>query len=217
MSHGDEAGLHLGSNWLSADTIAMRSNTLAQWQGLLTADADVLYYGCDLAANPSGQEFLRTFGQLTGADVGASTDATGAAILGGDWNLEFQYGDVETRSLGESTSLFEWNGLLTTNTYQQGVSSYTGTQDTTISAATPSTGNGASSTVTIGGASAKTGLISSRGSPEPTVWYSSVTPLISALFMRSRRPCVVVLMPARRDDERYGGKFRGYICGRGGS
>ncbi len=159
VSHGDEAGLHLGSNWLSADTIAMRSNTLAQWQGLLTADADVLFYGCDLAANPSGQEFLRTFGQLTGADVGASTDATGAAILGGDWNLEFQYGDVETRSLGESTSLFEWNGLLTTNTYQQGVSSYTGTQDTTISAATPGTGNGASSTVTIGGASAKTGLI----------------------------------------------------------
>ncbi len=159
LSHGDEAGLHLGSNWLSADTIAMRANTLAQWQPMLTADADVLFYGCDLAANATGQEFLRTFGQLTGADVGASTDATGAALLGGDWNLEFQSGSVETRSLGESMNLFEWNGLLTTNTYQQGVSSYTGTQDTTVNASTPGTVNGTSSSVSIGGASAKTGLI----------------------------------------------------------
>ena len=69
LSHGDEAGLHLGSNWLSADTISLRANSLSQWQSLLTADADILFYGCDLAANATGQQFLQTFGELTGADV----------------------------------------------------------------------------------------------------------------------------------------------------
>ena len=158
LSHGDEAGLHLGSNWLSADTISLRSNALSQWQGYLTPDADVLFYGCDLAANPSGQEFLRTFGQLTGADVAASTDATGAALLGGDWQLEFQFGTVETPSLGEQFRLFEWNGLLTTNTYQQGVS-YSGTQDTSIRSTAPGTNSGSTGTVTVGGVASSTGLI----------------------------------------------------------
>ena len=158
LSHGDETGLHLGSNWLSADTIAMRSHTLALWQPYLTADADVLFYGCDLAANATGQEFLRTFGQLTGADVAASTDATGASLLGGDWQLEFQSGSVETPSLGEQFQLFEWQGLLTTNTYQEGVS-YSGTQDTSINSTVPGSSNGATTTVSVGGAASSTGLI----------------------------------------------------------
>ena len=159
LSHGDEAGLHLGSNWLSVDTIGQRANTLAQWQPFLTADADVLFYGCDLAANATGQEFLRTFGELTGTDVAASTDATGAALLGGDWNLEYQFGAVETPSLGESLNLFEWNGLLTTNTYQHGVSSYSGTQDSSINSTVPGTSDGSTTTVSVGGALFNTGLI----------------------------------------------------------
>jgi hypothetical protein len=33
---------------------------------------------------------------LTGADVAASTDRTGSADLGGDWNLELNIGAIET-------------------------------------------------------------------------------------------------------------------------
>ena len=159
LSHGDEAGLRLGSNWLSGDTLAYRAGTLASWQPFLAADADVLFYGCDLAANEAGQQFLRSFGQLTGADIAASTDATGSSLLGGDWNLEFQFGSIEAPSLSEQFSLFDWNGLLATSTYQEGVSSYTGTQDTAVSAANPTTSYGTSTTVIVGGPTDRTGLI----------------------------------------------------------
>jgi len=159
LSHGDEAGLHLGSNWLSADTISLRGNSLAQWQSRLTVDADVLFYGCDLAANATGQAFLQTFGEMTGADVAASTNATGAADLGGDWNLEYQFGSVETRSLGEQVRLFDWEGVLTTNTYQQGVGGYFSGNDNFISAANPDTLSGSLTTVIVGGAGSNTGLL----------------------------------------------------------
>ena len=159
LSHGDEAGLHLGSNWLSTDTINQRASTLSEWQPFLTADADVLFYGCDLAANATGQAFLRMFGELTGTDVAASTNPTGAVARGGDWTLEFQSGSIETPSLGQQFPLFDWNGLLTSKTYQQGGASYTGTQDTAISATTPGTPAGATSTVSVGGAASSTGLL----------------------------------------------------------
>lgn len=159
LSHGDEAGLRLGSNWLSSDTLGFRANTLASWQPYLSSNADILFYGCDLAATESGQEFLRSFGQLTGTDIAASTNATGAALLGGDWNLEFQAGSIEAQSLGQQLNLFDWNGLLTSNSYQEGVSSYSGTQDTSISAANPGTSTGTSGLVIVGGAEQQTGLI----------------------------------------------------------
>lgn len=159
LSHGDEAGLRLGSNWLSGDTLAYRAGTLASWQPFLAADADVLFYGCDLAANEAGQQVLRSFGELTGADIAASTDATGSALLGGDWNLEFRFGSIEAPSLSEQFSLFDWNGLLATSTYQEGVSSYTGTQDTAVSSTNPTTSYGTSTTVIVGGATDRIGLI----------------------------------------------------------
>lgn len=159
LSHGDEAGLRLGSNWLSGDTLAYRAGTLASWQPYLAADADVLFYGCDLAANEAGQQFLRTFGELTGADIAASTDATGSALLGGDWNLEFQFGSIEAPSLSKQFSLFDWNGLLASSAYQEGVSSYTGTQDTSVSSTSPASSSGTSTTVIVGGANDRTGLL----------------------------------------------------------
>ena len=159
LSHGDEVGLHLGSNWLSRDTLTQRTQSLAQWQPLLTADADILFYGCDLAANAVGQGFLQAFGEMTGADVAASTNATGAADLGGDWKLEYQFGSIETSSLGEQVRLFDWEGLLTTNTYQQGVGGYTSTVDTSYNPAAPGTSYGTSTTLTVGGPNSSTGLI----------------------------------------------------------
>ena len=42
-----------------------------------------------------GQTLADTLAELTGADVAASTDPTGQASLGGDWELEHQVGTVE--------------------------------------------------------------------------------------------------------------------------
>ena len=49
--------------------------------------------------------------RLTGADVAASEDLTGAAAKGGDWELEFQEGAIESR-IAASDAIVQWRGLL---------------------------------------------------------------------------------------------------------
>ena len=43
-----------------------------------------------------GGSLLDRLGTLTGADVAASDDLTGSARLGGDWDLEYGNGRIET-------------------------------------------------------------------------------------------------------------------------
>ena len=57
-------------------------------------DADLLFYGCDLAGNESGEDLVEFVSAVTGADVAASNDLTGAQELGGDWELEVNVGDI---------------------------------------------------------------------------------------------------------------------------
>ena len=59
-------------------------------------DGDLLIYGCDLAATERGEQFVDSLARLTGADVAASDDPTGHADLGGDWELEYRSGDIES-------------------------------------------------------------------------------------------------------------------------
>jgi hypothetical protein len=56
----------------------------------------VLIYGCDVAEHPDGKALVAVLSRLTGADVSASDDATGAAELGANWTVEFQVGLVES-------------------------------------------------------------------------------------------------------------------------
>ena len=61
----------------------------------MTADGDVLVYGCDVAAGDVGQQFVAALAASTDADIAASTDITGAASPGGNWDLEAHVGDAE--------------------------------------------------------------------------------------------------------------------------
>lgn len=101
LSHGSEGMLNLGTTVL--DAAALASDTvkaeLADIGHALNAGGDLLLYGCDVAAGSGGQLFLNDLARLTGADVAASTDATGAAALEGDWVLESHTGDIQARTL----------------------------------------------------------------------------------------------------------------------
>ncbi|MCB1691980.1 MAG: DUF4347 domain-containing protein, partial [Pseudomonadales bacterium] len=99
VSHGDEGRALLGSSVLSNETLAGYSQLIEGWGDSLTDRADILFYGCDLAANQDGGVLLSALASLTGADVAASDDATGAAQLGGDWNLEVATGVIEAKTL----------------------------------------------------------------------------------------------------------------------
>ena len=76
----------------------------------MTDHADILIYGCDVAAGSKGQAFVTALAAATGADIAASTNSTGAISRGGDWVLESTTGAIETTAL----ALASFDGLLTT-------------------------------------------------------------------------------------------------------
>jgi large repetitive protein len=77
VSHGTDASVKLGSTWLTRDNLAGYVGEIARWGDSLTADADLLFYGCDLAGSSDGQDLIDSLAALTGADVAASDDETG--------------------------------------------------------------------------------------------------------------------------------------------
>jgi hypothetical protein len=112
VSHGQNAAVLLGNMQLNASSLLDQASALSQWGASLAADADLLLYGCDVAQTEAGQAFASGLALLTGADVAASIDATGQALLGGDWDLEYRTGDVAFAAAPEPAQQAEWQGLL---------------------------------------------------------------------------------------------------------
>ncbi len=109
ISHGDDGRLYLGDSTLDRSSMGGEHGELLRQIGAsLSADADILIYGCDFSTGEEGESALRLLSELTGADVAASNDKTGHEELGGDWVLESSSGGIEVRSL----ALSEWHGLL---------------------------------------------------------------------------------------------------------
>ncbi|MEM1192025.1 MAG: DUF4347 domain-containing protein, partial [Pseudomonadota bacterium] len=100
LSHGDQGVLRLGNTELTATSmVGEHADELAAIGAALSVDGDILIYGCDFSGGEDGLEAAMILGGLTGADIAASTDDTGAAALGGDWDLETNVGSVETESI----------------------------------------------------------------------------------------------------------------------
>ncbi|MEW9897177.1 Ig-like domain-containing protein [Chitinivorax sp. PXF-14] len=99
ISHGQSGDLMLGSNELTTTKLDSRQTDLQAIGQSLRAGGDILLYGCDIGAGSSGAAFVSELGRYTQADVAASTDATGAARLGGDWALERSSGHIDVDAL----------------------------------------------------------------------------------------------------------------------
>jgi hypothetical protein len=112
VSHGSQAGIQLGGTWLTGESLPEHARDIEAWRAALDADADLLIYGCDLAAGEEGRALVRSLGELTGADVAASEDATGHASLGGDWVLEYALGPIESTVAFDMPTQQAWLGLL---------------------------------------------------------------------------------------------------------
>lgn len=95
LSHGTPGSFTLGTDQLDNDTLTDNADILQAWATHLSADADILLYGCDIAQGAEGQAFISELARLTGADIAASTNATGSATRGGDWILESATGSIE--------------------------------------------------------------------------------------------------------------------------
>ncbi len=114
VSHGDQGSFQVGSSTVSLDNFHLFSEQFAQWGNVLSADADLLIYGCNVAGSDDGKALIETIETLTGADVAASVDLTGQNLIGGDWELEAAVGIVET-DIAFSTNVQQvWQGVLAT-------------------------------------------------------------------------------------------------------
>jgi len=116
LAHGSDGQMQLGTARLDAATLLQRADEVAAWSNALTADADLLLYGCELAQTAVGQRLVRDLALLTGADVAASIDLTGAASTGGNWALEYRSGSIEARIAPSLWQQTQWSGVLATYT-----------------------------------------------------------------------------------------------------
>ncbi|BAY79402.1 hypothetical protein NIES25_58870 (plasmid) [Nostoc linckia NIES-25] len=125
VSHGSEGSLQLGSTYLSLSNLNSYANQLRKWASVLTDKADILLYGCDVASG-SGMEFVQVLSRITGTDVAASTNKTGSAALGGDWNFEVKTGKIEASVAFQPEVIQAYQSILPasfTGTYSQNFNS----------------------------------------------------------------------------------------------
>ncbi|VVE49776.1 fibronectin type III domain-containing protein [Pandoraea capi] len=119
ISHGADGAIQAGSAWLTASSLSTYTADLAQIGAAMKPGGDFLIYGCDVAQLADGQALVQKIAGITHLNVAASTDATGATSLGGNWTLEYQAGKVHS-ALNESASAeAQFNELLgvTVETY----------------------------------------------------------------------------------------------------
>ncbi|MGK5015227.1 Ig-like domain-containing protein [Janthinobacterium sp. HLS12-2] len=116
VSHGAEGMAQLGSLALNNDSIASHAADLATIGKALAADGDILLYGCGTGAGTSGAALVQSLATLTGADVAASSDVTGAANLGGNWILEVQVGHIEAALPFNAQAMQNFHETLATGT-----------------------------------------------------------------------------------------------------
>lgn len=112
LAHGNDGALSLGNSTLTAETIDQISADLSEWGNHLTTDADIMVYGCNLAETTVGEELVQQVASLTGADVAASDDLTGHAMLDGDWVLEYSTGRIQSEIIVGSQAQGDWADTL---------------------------------------------------------------------------------------------------------
>ncbi|MEO5362341.1 MAG: DUF4347 domain-containing protein, partial [Magnetococcus sp. DMHC-8] len=110
LSHGAPGRVTVGTTTLTTDNLADHAADLATIGAALTTAGDLLLYGCQVAQGVDGAALVTQLAEWTRAEVAASTNATGATPLGGDWLLETHAGPIETIAIDTAS----WSGLLGT-------------------------------------------------------------------------------------------------------
>ncbi|CAM3203315.1 Ig-like domain-containing protein [Pseudomonas fluorescens] len=132
VAHGNSGDLWLGSTYLSADNVAARSAVLAQIGQDMNVGGDILIYACNTAEGDKGISFVDSLASLTGRDIAASSNRTGA---GGDWTLEIATGSIENHTALSYQSMSAYQYGLATITVTSGADSGIGSLRTALGSA----------------------------------------------------------------------------------
>ncbi|MFK8084189.1 MAG: DUF4347 domain-containing protein, partial [Granulosicoccus sp.] len=112
ISHGEDGAVSIGNSLITKSDLVDHQRKIQEWSGSFTGDADILLYGCDVSSSEVGKQFVELLSNLTGADVASSDDLSGHSILGGDWDLEYETGDIESAPIFSDEVLNDWVGTL---------------------------------------------------------------------------------------------------------
>jgi hypothetical protein len=121
VSHGDAAELYLGNSQVTLQNMQNAYQAQLQHIGsLLSADADLLIYGCNFGAGSAGAEAVAELSALTGADIAASDDLTASTALQGDAELEVTTGEIATAQVINEHSIANYQAALALPTTNAG-------------------------------------------------------------------------------------------------
>jgi len=118
ISHGSDGSIDIGNTILDESTLNQSLMEISDWGDAFTEEGDFLIYGCNLAATEEGQSLVDSLSHLTHTDVAASDDLTGAAALGGDWELEYNSGSIESDIAISAEAQQQWNAVLAETIYE---------------------------------------------------------------------------------------------------
>ncbi|CAK0744367.1 hypothetical protein CCP2SC5_120002 [Azospirillaceae bacterium] len=113
FSHGEKGVFYFGNEAITNYNISIYRDTLTAIGNGLRSDGEILLYGCSIAKGESGETLIHRIADYTHTSVAASTDATGNAVLGGNWDIEFRVGSTNMDSAIIAQSNSHFNSLLT--------------------------------------------------------------------------------------------------------
>jgi CSLREA domain-containing protein len=121
LSHGAPGILQLGNGYLTSATLAHDAEQIRQWRSAFSRDAEILLYGCRLAAHPTipgaiQTDLLSQLQELTGARIAAASGTVGDRTQGGSWTLDVQTGEIHTAIAITPDAEKTYPGLLATFT-----------------------------------------------------------------------------------------------------
>ena len=87
VAHGQDGMLFLGNAVLDNATVGQYAAQLKTIGAAMQPGGDLMLYGCDVAADPSGLALLAQISDETGVNVAAATAEVGSAAKGGTWSL----------------------------------------------------------------------------------------------------------------------------------
>ncbi|MEM9539684.1 MAG: DUF4347 domain-containing protein [Cyanobacteria bacterium P01_E01_bin.42] len=115
ISHGAPGTLSLGKTQLNSESLAVYAPLFRQWRSRFNSPRpEILLYGCEVAKDPRGREFVEQLGRLTGANIAASNTLTGNAALGGNWELDYRTGRVDAPLAFKPEILAEYPSIFAT-------------------------------------------------------------------------------------------------------
>ncbi len=112
LSHGGEGSFRLGNEEITAENLEETADAWKALNDILTDDGRIYLFGCNVASG-EGQELLDRLAEITGAQVFASDDGTGAD---GDWDLEKGTGDAKDAPPLDMEKLAGYTSSLQDNT-----------------------------------------------------------------------------------------------------